>query len=235
MSSAEDQAKSGVQYATNADFSFQERVKQHEASFVVPECATIVGTGAFGAWVAIFLAKAGVPKLVLINATGEDTKRKGRTEDVEGRELAVGPFLDSHLGMAKVDALEEMVLSMRPDICVEKHKVVFVPRDHSHLLYGTVFAGVSDIDVLKGIFRESKRRGLRCFGGSYFANVASTFTDVPADLVIESDAPCWVGSTATSALLAVNSALMQQINFCQNISTLGVGSANILRNSVGDI
>ena len=204
----------------NADFAVQEKLKSQEREFNVPRVATVVGTGGFGAWAAVFLAKAGIARLVLINPAGIG-KRSGTSDDIEGREIAIGPYNDEQLGMAKVDALEEIIRPMRPEIEISKHKLVFDPQQHGDLLEGTVFAGVSNIETMHGIFDVSDRLGLRCYGGIYFGNRAGTFTSVPSGLEIEANAPAWVGSAAMSALLAVNSAVAGDFEVFANISSLG--------------
>lgn len=208
----------------NADYTVQDKVRSENPAFAVPKVATIVGTGGFGAWVAVFLAKAGVSRLVLINPTGIGP-RTGSSDDIEGREIAVGPYNDDQLGMAKVDALEDVIRPMRPDIEIEKHKLLFKPEEHGDLLEGTVFAGVSHIETLHGIFQVAAKAGLKCYTGVYLANSAGTFTKLPSSFtrIAGNDAPAWVGTTAMSALLAVNSAIVGDINFYADISSLEGG------------
>jgi hypothetical protein len=203
---------------TNVDYSCQEAVKNYAPDFAVPDVATVVGTGGFGAWAAIYLAIAGVKQLILINPTG----RTGDTEDIAGREIALGPFYDRHFGMAKVDALEEIALAMRPDIAIEKHKILFDPAVHGDLLKGNVFAGVSNMKIINGIFMEAKARGLKCFTGSYYAHRVGTYDSYPQGMIMDAKAPVWVGSAALSALLTVNSAIVSSTNYHGDLSELNL-------------
>ncbi len=203
---------------SNADYSVQDAIANHRRGFAVPETATVVGTGGFGAWVAVFLARAGVKSLCLINPSGSIDGE----EDVGGREIAIGPFYDNHLGAPKVDALEEIISLMRPDINLRTHKVRYEPSVTAHLLEGYVFAGVSNVKVLKGIFDDAAQRGLKCVAGSYFAANVGCYGEFPKALEIVQNAPVWVGSAAISALLAVNSAIVDKIVYVGDLSELSV-------------
>ena len=157
----------------------------------IPEVATVVGTGGFGAWAAILAARAGVKKLVLINPAG--ARPGAASHDVEEREIECGPFLRRHLGWSKVDALAELIGEFSSAV-IESHKIPWDPDLHGDLLEGVVFAGPSGQRAFDGVWDESVKRGLPCYTGTYNGVEVGVFSSKPELKII--DAPVWIGSLA---------------------------------------
>lgn len=222
---------------SNVDYSCQKDIRSNEGILVVPETVTVVGTGGFGAWVAFFAARAGVRKLVLINPTNKNGT--GDPEDIGGREIAIGPFVEADLGHAKVDALAASLAEARHGVVIVTHKLVFKPGEHDSLLEGVVFAGVSNEIVLAGIFAAARVKGLHCFSGFYSGTKFGVISQTPREFPkIIGRQPVWVGSAAMSALMAVNAAFVEPINFFGEISDLDTGfqqTINILKSSASDL
>ena len=172
---------------------------------------TVVGTGGFGAWAAVFAARSGARKLILINPTGMSSR--GTSEDIEEREISIGPYNRRHLGMSKTRALREVIRAARSDARVEIHERKYVPGQHGRLLKGVVFAGVSNAETLKGIWKDAKERGLKCFGGAYRDANFGVFTAFPSGLEVGDGEPAWVGSAAAAGLLAVHAATIVPFNY----------------------
>lgn len=181
--------------------------------FTIPDTVTIVGAGAFGGWVGLFAAIAGVRRLVLVNPGSE----KGNDRhDIQEREIAVGPYRFSDLHRPKVRALAEIIAPLRPRAVIEPHIHLFDPTsdDSTRLLEGLVFAGVSHTDVNRAIFRLAASKGLRCFSGGYAGVKVASISELPTQETIGgNEIPVWVGSAALSALLAIHAAFISPINY----------------------
>lgn len=198
----------------------------------IPDTVTVVGTGGFGAWAAIFAARAGAQKIVLINPTG--TSRRGTIEDVQQREVALGPFYLRHIGVAKVDALKEIIDSYELGADVVAHPIRFDAEAHSNLLEGVVFAGVSNEETLRAIWASAAKQNLRCFSGIYNGINFGVLSDLPRGMDIGAS-ESWVGSTAMCALLAVNAAFVQPVNFWGSVSDISAASLPDLVRSKQDL
>jgi hypothetical protein len=194
----------------NADYSEQRSIPRVQ----IPRVITVVGTGAFGSWVAFFAALAGVERLILINPGSADALDR---HNVQGREIACGPFPDSDIGRLKVDALSDLIHRHRPNIQIIKH-VIFWDASHAGLLEGVVFAGISSDLYQDQIWTAAEQKGLRCIGGSYngaLCGVATSRDDMPK---VNSSLAAWVGSAAMSGLLAAHSALVDQFSFFGDVT-----------------
>lgn len=205
----------------NIDLTVQKRI----AEISIPPAITIIGTGAFGGWVALFAAKSGVSEVILINHSGKS--EDGRSRDVEGREIAIGPFEDRHMGAAKVDALEELMLRSNPNMRIGKEKITFDPASNFSLVKGTVFNGVSNEATHLAIWKGCDDRGLSCFSGGYNGVNFSSMVDAPAGAVIGGDLPAWVGSVVISAALSFHSACVSPVAYTGNGSDFAKSRADM--------
>ena len=201
----------------------------------VPHTVTVVGTGAFGSWVSLFAALAGVKRLILINpGTPEGTGE----EDIHEREIAVGPYRLTDMHHPKVAALAELVRSCRPQIDVVTHMIVFNPResDHVSLLEGDVFSGISNEKLFAETWKAAVQRGLRCFGGGYNGTSVAVFSsEMPSHLKIGgNEIPLWVGSAALSAALALHSAIVSPLNYLGSLSELQLDSLGLSERATRD-
>ena len=68
----------------------------------IPQKVTVVGLGGIGSWVALDMAIAGVPNLVLIDS-----------DSIEKHNLNRTPFKDIQVGMNKADAVNQLILERR--------------------------------------------------------------------------------------------------------------------------
>lgn len=82
--------------------------RQQELSLNVPNCATVIGLGGIGSWVALNLALVGVNNVILIDP-----------DIVEETNLNRTPFKASQIGFSKVEAVAELIYERRPDIQLE--------------------------------------------------------------------------------------------------------------------
>lgn len=73
--------------------------------------AVVIGVGGIGSWTAFLLAIHGIRKLVVIDP-----------DTVEASNLNRTPFMFHHIGVPKVDAIENVIEQFRPLISVEKFK-----------------------------------------------------------------------------------------------------------------
>ncbi len=206
----------------NIDLSVQKRTEK----ISVPPAITIIGTGAFGGWVALFAAKSGVSEVVLINHSGK--REDGVSRDVEGREIAIGPFEDRHMGAAKVDALEEIMLRSNPSIRIRKEKITFNPVTDFGLVQGIVFNGVSNEMTHIEIWNGCNDRGISCFSGGYNGVNFSSIVELPVGVTIGGDLPAWVGSVVLSAALSFHSACVSPVAYTGNGSDFAMSPAEML-------
>lgn len=220
---------------TNIDFSNQQALIDSN-ELAIPTNITIIGTGGFGGWIAIFAAKAGVAEISLVNHSG---RANGKSRDVEGREISVGPFEDSHLGEAKVDALEELILRTNPNTKVSKHKITFDPSSNLDLVKGVVFNGVSNQRVHMGIWEVCMVNKIPCFSGVYNGISFGSLIESPFGLEIGGDLPVWVGSAVLSAALTFHSACVEPLAYFGNGSDITKSSIDMSKilgdGSAGDL
>ena len=187
----------------------------------VPETVTVVGTGAYGAWVAYFAALSGVNRIVLINPGNEENDGK---DGIHDREVVVGPYDYNHLGGDKTTALKELIARMRPSAEVVNYIQKFNPEEDADKLEGVVFAGVSGLGVYTGIFEAAANKGLACYGGGYDGLKWGSFSEVPSEFEISPNLPVWNGSAAMSALTSIYSAFAEPGNFYGSTSAIYNGA-----------
>jgi len=72
-----------------------------------PGAAIVVGVGGVGSWVALELALAGVRRIALVD-----------DDVVEKTNLNRTPFKESHIGLAKVHAMAELIMERRSECIV---------------------------------------------------------------------------------------------------------------------
>lgn len=207
-------------------FADYEKIVADIPQFCVPETVTVVGTGAFGSWVAYFAAIAGVKQLVLINPGSDDGSSD---EDIHEREIAVGPYRMSDLRRSKVLALKEIINEMRPDAKVETHIQLFDHRSEKcvRLLKGVIFAGVSNTETNHGTFQAALRLGLRCFSGRYNGVRFGVVSHLPkSETIGGNEIPVWVGSAALSALFALHAACVESFNYYGDLEEVSLRSAD---------
>lgn len=180
------------------NYSSQQMIK----GLSVPDTITIVGTGGFGAWLAILAAMAGVRKLILFD--------HGKVKDTD---IARLPFSPSNIGKRKVDVLRQQIIEIRPDAQVEVQGR-FEPNRDAALLEGVVFAGADNLEIERRLAKLTSTRKLRFVSGVYSGLDVGVFTFSPRHLrVMPGPAPVWVGSSVLVATLALYSACSKPINF----------------------
>jgi tRNA A37 threonylcarbamoyladenosine dehydratase len=116
------------------------------AAFFGPEDSgntplNIVGVGATGSWVAVLAAKMGWTNFVIWD---KDT--------VESHNVPNQAYDSSHIGMLKVDALEQVLKAINPIIKVQKHSVFWTP-DTDEEMSGALFIAVDSLDVRKELYQ----------------------------------------------------------------------------------
>jgi hypothetical protein len=109
----------------------------------VKERIHIIGCGSVGSTVAELFARFGLTKLTLYDF-----------DTVEPKNLANQMFRQEHIGMAKVEALADMLREINPEI---KNKIKTAPEGYAgQKLSGYVFLCVDDIDLRRKIAVENK-------------------------------------------------------------------------------
>lgn len=115
------------------------------AAFFGPEDAgntplNIVGVGATGSWVAILAAKMGWTNFVIWD---KDT--------VESHNVPNQAYTSNHIGLLKVDALEQVLKDINPMVCIKKHSY-FWTSDTEEEMQGALFIAVDSLDVRKQLY-----------------------------------------------------------------------------------
>ena len=100
----------------------------------------VIGVGAMGSRIAELLVRLGIPK---IHIWDMDT--------VEDKNIANQAYLHHHIGMKKVDALEELLKDINPQVKVYKHGEY---KDQA--LSGYVFLNVDSIELRHKIATANK-------------------------------------------------------------------------------
>lgn len=115
------------------------------AAFFGPEDANntplnIVGVGATGSWVAILAAKMGWNNFVIWD---QDT--------VESHNVPNQAYTSKHIGLLKVDALEQVLKDINPIVSIKKHSCFWTP-DTEEEMHGALFIAVDSLDVRKELY-----------------------------------------------------------------------------------
>lgn len=107
----------------------------------------IVGVGATGSWAALTAAKMGWHKFQIWDL-----------DLVESHNLPNQAYGVQHVGMKKVDALEQVLKEFNPAIIVEKHDCFFDAEDALHVteLTDYLFIAVDSLDTRKAIYQAAK-------------------------------------------------------------------------------
>lgn len=117
------------------------------ASYFGPEDAsdkslTIIGAGATGSWVALIAAKMGWHNFSIWDS-----------DLVESHNLPNQVYGVEHIGMQKVDALEQVLKTFNPQCSVTKHNEFFIGTnlDHKETLEDYVYVAVDSLSARKDI------------------------------------------------------------------------------------
>lgn len=104
----------------------------------------IIGCGAIGSWIAVNMVKIGVSK---VNLYDMDT--------VEEHNIPNQAFNPAHIGMAKVDALKEILTAINPDCKVTTEKVRVTSASHTKLkMKGVVILAVDSMKARETIYNS---------------------------------------------------------------------------------
>lgn len=99
----------------------------------------IVGCGSVGSTVAENLARCGVTNFILWDF-----------DEVEPHNIANQMFVQKHVGMKKVDALEEILRDINPDVSVKKNPAGW----QGEMMSGYIFLCVDSIDLRRQIVEQ---------------------------------------------------------------------------------
>ena len=102
----------------------------------------VIGVGALGSGLCVLLARLGITE---INIYDMDT--------VTSHNIANQEYTDANIGTEKVDALEEILQRINPDIKVIKHKDGWVTGTR---LDGYVFLGLDNIETRQAIVKDNE-------------------------------------------------------------------------------
>lgn len=107
----------------------------------------IIGVGATGSWAALTAAKMGWHKFQIWDL-----------DLVESHNLPNQAYGVQHVGMKKVDALEQVLKEFNPAIIVEKHDYFFDATNplHTTELTDYLFIAVDSLDTRKAIYQVAK-------------------------------------------------------------------------------
>jgi len=104
------------------------------------ETVNIIGCGAVGSHVALQAARMGWTKFRVWDA-----------DTVEDFNLPNQAYMPRHIGMYKVDALEELLQEFNPAVRVEKFKMFFTSEEHKTLLSGPLIIATDSIKSRRDI------------------------------------------------------------------------------------
>ena len=110
----------------------------------VKEEIHIIGVGAVGSHIAIALARLGITNVHIWDF-----------DNVESHNIPNQIFNEEHLGKLKIDAVEQEMLKINPELSIQKHN-----KYESEQLKGYVFSCVDNIEVRKHIYETNEYNGL---------------------------------------------------------------------------
>lgn len=117
---------------------------RHAAFFGPEDSAStplnIVGVGATGSWVAVLAAKMGWTNFIIWD---KDT--------VESHNVPNQAYNSNHIGMLKVDALEQVLKDINPLVKITKHPCFWTP-DVDEEMQGALFIAVDSLDTRKLLY-----------------------------------------------------------------------------------
>lgn len=107
----------------------------------------IIGAGATGSWAALTAAKMGWHSFQIWDL-----------DLVESHNLPNQAYDVSHIGMKKVDALEQVLKQFNPSVTVDKHDYFFDASNPDHVaeLTDYVFIAVDSLDTRKAVYEVIK-------------------------------------------------------------------------------
>lgn len=107
----------------------------------------IIGAGATGSWAALTAAKMGWHNFQIWDL-----------DLVESHNLPNQAYTVDHIGLKKVDALEQVLKEFNPSVIVEKHDCFFDAEDPAHVaeLADYLFIAVDSLDTRKAIYQKAK-------------------------------------------------------------------------------
>ena len=107
----------------------------------------IIGAGATGSWAALTAAKMGWHNFQIWDL-----------DLVESHNLPNQAYTVEHIGMKKVDALEQVLKEFNPSIIVQKHDCFFDAKNLNHVaeLADYLFIAVDSLDTRKAIYEKAK-------------------------------------------------------------------------------
>ena len=187
----------------------------------IPEEITVIGTGGFGSWPALFAALSGVKSMLLIDASDITIDDLGRT-----------PFREGDIGKSKVQALTEIIHFFRPEVKVSGGKR-FVEAADDDIYFGTVlFNGTDYPPLCEKLPLEAEKRGMKYRHGFYRGQKAGTVDHHVTGIEYSrgSQVPIWPGVAALSGLLATYSAFVRPLNFYGEPDVLNQASDIIAMN-----
>src|SRR5690606_25623628 len=199
-----------AQTMASVDYDLQRRVR----GLVVPARVTVIGTGGYGSWTALFAALSGVSEMRLIDSS-----------DVSARDLARTPFRPADVGKPKAEVMADLIAGFRPEVVVKPEKRFVEPSDDDVFFGEVLFDGTDYQPLAESLPRQTAERGMRYVHGFYRDTLVGTVTDkyLP-ELHYESgnETPVWVGGAALSALLGLFSAFVKPFAYAGSPPALGM-------------
>ena len=201
---------------TAVDYSLQSKI----SGLQVPDVISVVGCGGFGSWPALFAALSGVKKLVVFDPA-----------QIDSLDLARTPYPASYLGKAKVTALRDLIVHLRPDVSVETHEQLFATKDFGLIQGPILFDGTNDPELGEALSKSAEQRKFRYVTGFYIGENVGVMNSYAGAPKFESgkNVPVWIGTAALSGILALNSAFHEPFSFLGSTRELNTSSQKMAK------
>lgn len=190
----------------------------------IPREMTVLGTGGFGSWPALFGALSGVESMLLIDGA-----------DVSADDLGRTPYREFDIGRPKVEALADIIHFFRPNVKIKTIKRMSAPTDDDVYFGSVMFNGTDDKPLADTLFSESVKRGLKYRHGFYNGHKAGTVDYAIEDIKYTrgGQVPVWPAVAALSGVLATYSAFVSPLNYYGTPDALNQ-DASVIKINVAD-
>ncbi|MFC5760459.1 ThiF family adenylyltransferase [Rhizobium sp. GCM10022189] len=194
------ESAAGQSMAAEPDYSLQSQVK----GLTVPSSLTIIGTGGFGCWPALFLALSGAKEMLLIDPAM-----------IDPLDLARAPFRPSDVGKSKVDALADVIHTFRPNVRITTQRRFALIEDTDIYFGEAIFDGTNERSLGEHLSKEAARRNMRYIQGFYGGLHAAASDGFLSNATFKrgAEVPVWVGGAILAGVLSTYGACTAASNF----------------------
>lgn len=195
----------------------------------IPKVASVVGLGGTGFWSAVFLAMSGVEELILIDK-----------DIVEASNLNRLPLKDSHIGIKKINAVQDFISQIRSPVRVETHDLRIEKPQDCTLLRGIVFCCTDNLRSQQIVCAYCKKNNIPYQRIGYDGTVLNVSKAFPLSFKEEPEntgytiTPSWVIPAVFAAAAGVSSKLYKELSLMDDIGKVHIQNSTFVPEKILD-